>query len=228
MEVVGLMALAAAFSVKRSCVEGWTVEASGWLAGTDFVDEVTDAVESSGRLIDIVAKVLERGGTGQDEIGVEARFDRAPDVGLHRVAYHDDLLRRGEVNVSEFAAGAVEHVAVWLAEVVGGFPGAGLEESRDGARARPGAFRPNRTPVIRIRDQEARAAFEALVGFGEFFEGDRAFPNDDVAWVDAVVRDPLFVQGGEKPAFPENEDRAVWMRFTKKIHRVQRGGVKMP
>ena len=143
------------------------------MAGTDFVGEIGDAVENLGGLINVVAQVLKVGGTGENEVGAEAGFNRAADIGFHGIADHDDLFGHGEEDVGKFAAGSIEHEAVRLAEVIGGFAGAGFEEGGDRACAGTSAFGTNGTPIVWIGGEEPSAAFDAFVRFGEFFEGDR-------------------------------------------------------
>src|SRR5437016_2265299 len=63
---------------------------------------------------------------------VHPRLDRAANIRLHRVADHDHRIRLAQRPLGQPTPGAVKHVGVRLAQVVGAAPGARLEESRRG------------------------------------------------------------------------------------------------
>jgi len=58
---IGLMPPALAVWHLDGRTESGTVQAVGWLAGAHFVDEVGDAFEDLGGLINIIAEVAELG-----------------------------------------------------------------------------------------------------------------------------------------------------------------------
>src|SRR5438270_10400720 len=118
---------------------------------------------------------------------MQAGLEGSSDVSLHRVADHDDLIRRAQRQIYEFSTCSMEHVPIGLADIIRSTASTCFEESCCGSGAGTGPIARNRTPVIRIGREQSRALFDAFMSLGEFFHAHSAFTHYDVAWPDRVI-----------------------------------------
>ena len=211
----------------RAVAKDRAIQSIGGFARADFLGDVRDGFQNAGGLVNVIADVLKLCRAAEDKERLHACFDGAANVGLHGVANHHALIERTLSGFGEFAARLVEHIAVGFAEMKARAGPCWLRESGECARARSRLVAGDRAPVVRVGSEQSRAAFDALVRFGEFFRGRSAFAHDDVARVNPVACDAMFVQRGEQSTFTDDKHSAGGMRFAQEIRRVQRGRVEM-
>ena len=204
----------------RAVAEDRAIQSIGGFTSADFLGDVRDGFQNARGLVNVIADVLKLCRAAEDKERLHAGFDRAANVGLHGVANHHALIERTPSGFGEFAARLVEHIAVGFAEIVRAPARAGFQESGECARARSRLVAGDRAPVVRVGGEQSRAAFDALVRFGEFFRGRSAFAHDDVARVNPVVCDAMFMQRGEQSTFTDDKHSAGGMRFAQKIRGV--------
>ena len=77
-------------------------------------------------------------------------LNRAADVGLHRIPNHHHLLRLTQRQFGQLAPGAVEHVAVGFAEVIGGTSSARLQKCGGGSGAWTGLVGGHGAPIVGV------------------------------------------------------------------------------